>query len=67
MPMIKIAKPSQEVTARTRATGIMVRESKMPTLADATPETPICKKPSMAEALPILRSNGTSARAAAFG
>ena len=57
---------THEVAARTSVTGIIVCESKIPMLADARPETPICRKPSVADALPMLRSNGTRASAAAF-
>ena len=67
LPRNKIARPSQEVAARTSVTGSIVWESKIPMLAAARPETPICRKPSMAAALPMWRSNGTSASAAAFG
>src|ERR1700752_2591286 len=52
LPIVKIARPVQEVVAKTKVTGIMVCESKIPMLADARPETPICRNPSMADALP---------------
>ena len=55
--------PIHEVAARISATGIIVCELKIPMLAEASPATPICRKPSMADALPMLRSNGTSASA----
>ena len=54
-------------TKRMSATGVIVCESKAPMAAEAKPGIPICRKPSMAEALPILCSKGTSARAAALG
>ena len=67
MPKIKIPKPMNDVAHKISATGIIVCESKIPMLADASPATPICRKPNIAEALPILRSNGTNESAAAFG
>ena len=48
-------------------TGSKSCELRMPMLAEARPETPICRKPSIAEALPMLWSKGTRARAAALG
>ncbi len=60
-------RPVQVVAASASATGIRVWELKMPMLAEARPETPICRKPSMAEALPMWRSKGTSESAAALG
>jgi len=50
-----------------RTTGSRLWELKRPMLADAVLETPICRKPNMADSLPIFRSKGTSASAAAFG
>ena len=67
LPMSRIARPIHDVAASASVTGIRVWELKTPMLAEATPDIPICKKPSIAAALPMLWSNGTSARAAAFG
>ena len=61
-----IAKAIHDVTAIMSATGIIVCESKMPIMADARTDTPICKKPSMADALPMLWSKGTRLSAAAL-
>ena len=63
LPIIKIPSPAHDVTARMSVTGNMPCASKIPMLAEARPETPICRKPSMAEALPIFRSNGDNAKA----
>ena len=53
--MIKIAKPIHEVPVITPAMGSIVWEANKPTLAEARLEMPICKNPSIADALPMLR------------
>ncbi len=67
LPKSRIAKAIHAVAAKISVMGNMVLESKMPMLAEARPEMPICKKPSIAYALAMFRLNGTSASAAAFG